>query len=437
VNVAVDESPLCNRMIFLVGAMRSGTNWLQRMLAAHPDVASLPTETLLFEWLDQFSSHVRHAGPGSVSIGQVYMERSDYVAALRRLCDGIFAGNLAILGPADRLVERSPHHAHHLGLIGAIYPDASCVHIIRDGRDVVRSLINQSFGPDDAREAAAEWRASIEDARRGAPGLANYVEVRYEALLDDPRGEMTELYKALNLPASSDAIEAAVTEAGISFNADASSPELATGKWRTGLSPADVATVMEVAGATLADLGYETGPDTSAPAPAPTPARARRRDIAGKLKRNARAAVRAVRPDTAAPVEGLKAVLTANLDLVDRFLEALAAERADEVSELLAEHAQLRIVDGGATWERRGADAVEQFLQRFRGQVGEGARQTGGEVHPGIPSVTTIVDYDLGDGVEASRVIVVSVEGPRVTRVTSYCRHSSTRPTTPGASTAP
>ncbi|MBA3764805.1 MAG: sulfotransferase [Actinobacteria bacterium] len=36
------------RMIFLVGATRSGTNLLGRMIASHPDVGAVPSESCFF-----------------------------------------------------------------------------------------------------------------------------------------------------------------------------------------------------------------------------------------------------------------------------------------------------------------------------------------------------------------------------------------------------
>src|SRR5437867_3952052 len=47
-NPAMHDSSLQGRMIFNLGARRSGTFWLQRIVCAHSDVAEIPSETHLF-----------------------------------------------------------------------------------------------------------------------------------------------------------------------------------------------------------------------------------------------------------------------------------------------------------------------------------------------------------------------------------------------------
>src|SRR4051794_29917065 len=153
-------------MVFLVGAQRSGTNWLQRMLATHPDIATLPSETQLFNaGLAPFEVLVQHGLLGSPSTASVFMDRDDFLDATRNFCDRAFGGVADRLHPgALRVVERSPNHVEHLGLIGAVYPDAWFLHIVRDGRDVARSLQSQPWGPRTVREAAHRWARSVRSA---------------------------------------------------------------------------------------------------------------------------------------------------------------------------------------------------------------------------------------------------------------------------------
>ena len=99
-------------MVFVVGARRSGTKWIQRMLAAHPDVAMIPGETGLFtHGLSQLSERFQHGVIGSARTGKVFMDRGDLLDALRGFCDSVFGGLLERLGPKCRyLVERTPFH---------------------------------------------------------------------------------------------------------------------------------------------------------------------------------------------------------------------------------------------------------------------------------------------------------------------------------------
>ena len=164
------DSPLRDRMIFLVGAQRSGTNWLQRMLSTHPDVASLPAETQLFSYgISRLAEIVHHGVSSSPATTGLYMDPDAFRDAVRDFCDAAYGGLAATVRPgASYILERSPQHALHLGLVADIYPDAQAVHIIRDGRDVARSQLAQSYGPDDVATAAREWRQTIESARAAA-----------------------------------------------------------------------------------------------------------------------------------------------------------------------------------------------------------------------------------------------------------------------------
>jgi sulfotransferase family protein len=431
-NPAVAESPLRGRTIFVVGAQRSGTNWIQRILAAHPDVASMPTETHLFQWLKQLSIHIRHGAAGSLTIGQVYMDRAQYLAAMRRFCDAIFVNNLEILdGRADRLVERSPQHAHQLDLIAAVYPDASVVHIIRDGRDVVRSILNQRFGPEDAHDAAVEWRASIDDARRSAGEVERYAEVRYEALLRDPAGEIGTLYEALGLRSSPDIVAAAVRESEIPYNVDPGMPQIGAGKWRQGLTEADVATISAVAGPMLTALGYTDAEADAAevpqlPEPPASPASpAAPASLAARARAKARAVV--ARKGSRDPDQNLIRAITwlqeESLAVAESFLEALAAGRTAEVADLLADDASVRIQRQGDTWEGHGPEAAPALTETFVKNLPSTARQTAGDVHPGVPTVTAVIDYDLGNGSRGTRVLVLVVARTAISKVTLYWRH--------------
>src|SRR4051794_18565905 len=108
------------------------------------------------------------------------MERPQLIAATRDFCDRVLAPHLP---PGTHyLAQRAPVHVLYLGLIREIYPDGRVAHIIRDGRDVSRSLVAKQWGPDSIEEAAKEWRESVLRARR-EHGPGPYVEVIYERLL--------------------------------------------------------------------------------------------------------------------------------------------------------------------------------------------------------------------------------------------------------------
>src|SRR5437879_13050620 len=84
------DSLLRDRMIFLVGAQRSGTNWLQRIIAAHPDVAAAPSETFLFSHgIAPLADRFTHGAASSGTTGFVYMDRLSFLDAGRDFCDAV------------------------------------------------------------------------------------------------------------------------------------------------------------------------------------------------------------------------------------------------------------------------------------------------------------------------------------------------------------
>jgi hypothetical protein len=240
--------------IFNVGARRSGTYWLQRIVCAHPAVAEVPGETYLFSHgVAPLMERFQHDDRDAPGVGRVYADRARVVGAVRGLCDAVL-GEFAAPGQTH-VAERTPWHVHHLPLIGEVYPDARFVHIVRDGRDAVRSLVAKAWGPATVGEGAQEWRASVEAGLAAAPGLGDrLIEVRYEALLADPRAEVERVYAHLGLEGG---VDRALTAAAEVANLGGHDGRVGAGKWREGWGRRELRAFDRVAGDLLRELGYE------------------------------------------------------------------------------------------------------------------------------------------------------------------------------------
>jgi hypothetical protein len=176
-----------------------------------------------------------------------------------------------------RFGDKTPMYMQHLGLLERLFPDAQYVHLIRDGRDAALSFLAMPEGivtrtwahPRSAREFACQWRSEVVAARElGATvGPRRYHELRYEALVADPAGEL----------------EAICDFAGLEFepgmldyagNVDVSAkphqrslerpPTPGLRDWRTQLSAGDAAAFDAVAGDLLSELGYDSSGSTTA-----------------------------------------------------------------------------------------------------------------------------------------------------------------------------
>jgi hypothetical protein len=248
------------RLVFVVGSPRSGTTFVGGALGSQPgfvDLGEVPrlkaaVPRLVERPVEAQGREIRH------------------ILQLVR--------NLA-LTHGLRGVEQNPETSYVLpgALLG--YPSATAVHVIRDGRDVVCSLIERGWlrpdreGADDANQAygaharfwveperreeftraseatraAWAWRQYVTAARR-VPGRT--IELRYESLTADPAGAADRVAQEL------DADPGPLREAFGKVHADS------VGRWRSDLTPEQLADVEAEAGDLLAELGYLNAPAT-------------------------------------------------------------------------------------------------------------------------------------------------------------------------------
>ena len=260
------------RHIVMGGAPRSGTTVLRKVFDRHPEICS-GAETKLFvpaaynlEWLSE-SYGIPSAELAAMRDG------ADSQAAF---IDAFAARVRADAGKA-RWAEKTPQNVRNLEWIMARFPQASIIHIIRDGRDVVCSMRTHP----DWRWVDGEWQKvlvprSVESyARRWladtAAGLAwrddpRYVEVRYEDLVADPQvvlrsicdgigaGHDAEWLAQVGQPEASAAPEAGQTKRP---DYEGAVSAISVGRWRADLSPDEQAEVERLCGPQLRELGYE------------------------------------------------------------------------------------------------------------------------------------------------------------------------------------
>jgi hypothetical protein len=243
-----------DRLVFVVGSPRSGTTFTGGALGAQPG------------WVDLGEVPLLKAAVPRLLVLPV--ERQ--AAEVRRIVERVRTLGLV---RGLRAVEQNPETAYVLAGALEAYPRARAVHVIRDGRDVVCSLLERGWlragraGGDDAQQAygahARFWveperREEFEaasEARRAAWAWRRYVsaaraapertvELRYEALVGDPHGEADRIADALG--AASEPLRRAFSEVhGASV-----------GRWRRDLTAEQVAEVEAEAGELLSDLGY-------------------------------------------------------------------------------------------------------------------------------------------------------------------------------------
>jgi Sulfotransferase family len=291
---------------FIVGVGRSGTTLLRLMLDAHPDMA-IPSETY---FVPPLIREARRQKPASVDVLLDAIVRNDHhrwqdhgldEAELRTRLESLsnpapgaavraFFELYAEKHEASRWGDKTPLYLKEMKRIHSAIPEASFIHMIRDGRDVALSFSNRLKAMDPPREPpppaklAKRWKRLILRGRRMAEGLPSYREVRYEELIGEPERVLMEVCSAIELefnPAMTrhheraadrlDEMSRDLPEADgrplrpgaerMRAHALAKQPPQANnaGKWRDEMPAEDVAEYESVAGDLLAELGYETG----------------------------------------------------------------------------------------------------------------------------------------------------------------------------------
>jgi Sulfotransferase family len=243
------------RLVFVVGSPRSGTTFTGRALGAQPGFVDLDEVTPLKAALPRLA-----LVPPAEAAPQVraILERVRTLGFVRGL----------------RGVEQTPETSFALEAALLAYPQAKTVHVIRDGRDVVCSLLERGWfradrgGADDARlpygaqprfwvepERRDEF-AHVSEARRAAWAWRRYVtaarsrpdrtvELRYERLVAEPAAEADRVAAALG------------SDAAALRDAFAQAHDASLGRWRRDLTEEQVADVEAEAGHLLAELGYD------------------------------------------------------------------------------------------------------------------------------------------------------------------------------------
>jgi hypothetical protein len=263
--------------LFIVGAPRSGTTFLTRLVNRFLDfhISRDAGVFLRFETMLAHYGNLEVDGNLERLVNDMYkdyffrtrlIERGLTVSAeelratLReRSYPALVAHILATVARTHGKTgwgNKKPSYSLSIGGVDGLFPTARFVHIIRDGRDVALSMrtAQNNLLERTWYYAARDWHRHVTDGRdmghRLGPG--RYMEVRYEDLLGDPAEALARI---LRLAGGSDAeIERLVTRR----------PEIGarvkTGnfnKWKTRIPDRGVRIIERVAGPLLSGCGYE------------------------------------------------------------------------------------------------------------------------------------------------------------------------------------
>lgn len=250
--------------IFIGGAGRSGTKLVRAILNAHPHLVA-SHELKVTPILAKAWQEVRAFGP---HLHQHFDASPRDIDALFARTIECFLRRVSERHNGARVIEKTPNNALVFGHLSHLFPDSPLIHIIRDGRDVVRSMLKKTWKqPDgtphpisqDPATAAAYWRDVVRAGREAARServRTNYIEIRYEDLVTAPLPVMRSLVDHVDEPWDDGVAEFHKHEDPLYPHVQRPISSASVGTWQHDLDAAAKNAIKQEAGDLLVELGY-------------------------------------------------------------------------------------------------------------------------------------------------------------------------------------
>lgn len=265
--------------IFVVGSPRSGTSLLRVILNRHPAI-SLCDETHFFYYV-----YTRRRAFGDLSdednrrrlierylaihriqrIGMDVPALSDELMRHGTSYATFFSTILKFYAVAKgkrRHGEKTPHHALYTQTLCDWYPHCKVIHLIRDPRDVVGSLLRMPWANNSVTANARSWLLYTRSAEQISQS-SNYCLVRYEDLVQNPEVELKrictfidEAYHPAMLDSDSNEGKQEVASEWWFQRAKRPVTNDRVGKWREQLTPEQIALIEWIVAPVMRQFGY-------------------------------------------------------------------------------------------------------------------------------------------------------------------------------------
>ena len=212
-NNARSEKKKLSPPVFIVGAPRSGTTLLAVLLDRHSNIAIGPETQFFTEFIPRYWEN---------RLPETHEELVDSALQFKRIADFeldrdellryfknyelSFANLLraiievyALQRSKSRPGEKSPLHLNFVPALLEQFPGAKIICILRDGRDVVRSLLNVPWAiPDNPRRLGLfciRWNDSVEEMLKYEQVLSPdvFMTVKFEDILRQPKLELEKI----------------------------------------------------------------------------------------------------------------------------------------------------------------------------------------------------------------------------------------------------
>ncbi|MFP8488056.1 sulfotransferase family protein [Gracilimonas sp. Q87] len=212
------------KKIFIVGCPRSGTTLLQSFIASHSKIVSFP-ETHLYSKTISINPIVqaitiyrtKHLNMVDQILTELSVPQNKELKKFNYTFSTVkwtrfLNHQLNKIGEHYRdaeenyLLEKTPRHLHYIDLIQKTEKNAVFIHLIRNGEDVVASMIEATANNPDEWSGSRSvdksifwWNRSIRISEQYI-GLKNNYHLRYKNLVENPGKALGYLFEKIGLP---------------------------------------------------------------------------------------------------------------------------------------------------------------------------------------------------------------------------------------------
>jgi Sulfotransferase family len=216
-----------NKPIFVVGSPRSGTSVLTWCLGQHPNIFPVPESN----WMGEFGLNVATSYQVGIARGErtilsaMDISREEFFANFGRSINDLILRHRLDLErkrkmkrpptePKMRWVDGTPEYSLHIYALRKLFPEALFIHVLRDAREVVRSMLNfhrvaGTHLVQNEEQAYKYWLRMVKACVQAEQAYGSEVVHRlsYTALIDDPERATRSLLEFVGEPYSAKCLD--------------------------------------------------------------------------------------------------------------------------------------------------------------------------------------------------------------------------------------